>query len=379
MEYTKFDNFIDSTQYGYTAETTSLVSGDAKYLRITDIVPYFVDKDRVPFCNIDASKVGKYLVHDGDVLIARTGATTGYNLVVDDSFNNYVFASYLIRFNYNRKKLYPRYLKYVLKSPSWYGFVNNYIGGSAQPGMNAKVFGKYYLPYTDLSTQQKIASILSAYDSQIENNQKRIKLLEQIAENLYKEWFVRFRFPGYENAEFEGGMPKGWKVVKVKECVDRLRFGTLYGKDSVESDGDVIVIDQSQEPYIGFHNNAPSHIADTQKPIILFGDHSCKFELMIIPFSLAENVVPFVAKSGIDTIFLYFTTHNLIQTTEYKRHWTEFVNKKILLPPANLQREYAKRVIDMLSMKQQLIIENRLLSKQRDLLLPRLMSGKLSI
>ena len=167
MQYIKFENFINSTQYGYTAETTSPISGDAKYLRITDIVPYFVEKDRVPYCAIDASKVNKYLVHDGDVLIARTGATTGYNLVVDDSFKNYVFASYLIRFNYDRKKLHPRYLKYVLKSPSWYGFVNNYIGGSAQPGMNARVFGKYYLPYTDFSTQQKIASILSAYDALI--------------------------------------------------------------------------------------------------------------------------------------------------------------------------------------------------------------------
>lgn len=256
---------------------------------------------------------------------------------------------------------------------------NSMTGASGRQRADIKFIQKAKVQFPPLATQQKVASILSAYDSQIENNQKRIKLLEQMAENLYKEWFVRFRFPDYETAEFEGGVPKGWKVVKVKECVDRLRFGTLYGKDSVESDGDVIVIDQSQEPYIGFHNNAPSHIADTQKPIILFGDHSCKFELMIIPFSLAENVVPFVAKSGIDTTFLYFTTHNLIQTTEYKRHWTEFVNKKILLPPANLQREYAKKVIDILSMKQQLIVENRLLSKQRDLLLPRLMSGKLSI
>lgn len=274
----------------------------------------------------------------------------------------------------NRSLINAKYLYYLLKLDS---IIST---GAAQQQITAPQIKKHRITYySDISYQNSIVAILSAYDSQIENNQKRIKLLEQMAENLYKEWFVRFRFPGYETAEFEGGVPKGWKVVKVKECVDRLRFGTLYGKDSVESDGDVIVIDQSQEPYIGFHNNAPSHIADTQKPIILFGDHSCKFELMIIPFSLAENVVPFVAKSGIDTTFLYFTTHNLIQTTEYKRHWTEFVNKKILLPPANLQREYAKKVIDILSMKQQLIVENRLLSKQRDLLLPRLMSGKLSI
>ena len=245
MKYIKFENFINSTQYGYTAETTSPISGDAKYLRITDIVPYFVEKDRVPYCAIDASKVNKYLVHDGDVLIARTGATTGYNLVVDDSFKNYVFASYLIRFNYDRKRLHPRYLKYVLKSPSWYGFVNNYIGGSAQPGMNARVFGKYYLPYTVFSTQQKIASILSAYDSLIENNKKRIKLLEQMAENLYKEWFVRFRFPGYETAEFEGGVPKGWRIEKLGN-VANIRTGKCNREDAEEG-GIFPLFDRSQE------------------------------------------------------------------------------------------------------------------------------------
>lgn len=316
--------------------------------------------------------VDSYLYDKDSILLPRKGTLSNIQFYDKGKFWTVDTCFYSI---INEKLVVPYYLYRYLRSLD----LSGYDTGASIPSMTQKTYNSIKVDLPSVAVQQKIASILSAYDSQIENNQKRIKLLEQMAENLYKEWFVRFRFPGYENAEFEGGMPKGWKVVKVKECVDRLRFGTLYGKDSVESDGDVIVIDQSQEPYIGFHNNAPSHIADTQKPIILFGDHSCKFELMIIPFSLAENVVPFVAKSGIDTTFLYFTTHNLIQTTEYKRHWTEFVNKKILLPPANLQREYAKKVIDILSMKQQLIVENRLLSKQRDLLLPRLMSGKLSI
>lgn len=80
----------------------------------------------------------------------------------------------------------------------------------------------------DFSTQQKIASILSAYDCLFENNTRRIRLLEQMAENLYKEWFVRFRFPEHEKVEMVNGLPKGWKVEKIKECVKRLPFGRTY-------------------------------------------------------------------------------------------------------------------------------------------------------
>jgi len=213
MEYVKFSKFIISTQYGYTAKEMSLVEGDAKYLRITDIVPYFVNKEQVPFCKIDDNKKKKYLISENDLLIARTGATTGYNLVVDESYKNFVFASYLIRFNYNKNDLYPLYLKYVLKSQQWYGFVNNFISGSAQPGMNAKVFGKFQIPFFKYDIQKRISNILSTYDKLIENNNKRIKLLEQMTENLYKEWFVRFRFPGYDGGKLAQKRKSIWYLL----------------------------------------------------------------------------------------------------------------------------------------------------------------------
>lgn len=225
-EYIKFQNFIDSTQYGYTADETSFENGDCKYLRITDIVPYFVEKETVPFCKIPEEKKAQYMITDGDLLIARTGATTGYNLIVDDSFKNFIFASYLIRFNYDKKKLFPLYVKYVLKSKLWYGFVNNYISGSAQPGMNARVFGKFNFPYVPLPTQQEIASILSAYDNLIQNYKKQIEALQTAASELYKEWFVRFRFPGYQTTNFENGIPVGWKVERIGELYDTTSGGT---------------------------------------------------------------------------------------------------------------------------------------------------------
>lgn len=393
MKYIKFENFINSTQYGYTAETTSPISGDAKYLRITDIVPYFVEKDRVPYCAIDASKVNKYLVHDGDVLIARTGATTGYNLVVDDSFKNYVFASYLIRFNYDRKRLHPRYLKYVLKSPSWYGFVNNYIGGSAQPGMNARVFGKYYLPYTVFSTQQKIASILSAYDSLIENNKKRIKLLEQMAENLKKEWFVRFRFPGYETAEFEGGVPKGWRIEKLKD-VSSIVYGFPFNSNQFCSDA-------SLNPVVRIRDIADKHTETytSEKPDDKYLIHTNDvligmdgiFHMNIWTNDgdyLNQRVVKVTStKPHLSNLFIFqsiFPQVKMLEsiisgTTVAHLSAKDMCKMTILIPDKHTLELSFSKFESMMAMRNKLLIQNDLLTHQRDLLLPRLMSGKLNI
>lgn len=401
MQYIKFENFINSTQYGYTAETTSPISGDAKYLRITDIVPYFVEKDRVPYCAIDASKVNKYIVHDGDVLIARTGATTGYNLVVDDSFKNYVFASYLIRFNYDRKKLHPRYLKYVLKSPSWYGFVNNYIGGSAQPGMNARVFGKYYLPYTDFSTQQKIASILSAYDSLIENNKKRIKLLEQIAEDLYKEWFVRFRFPGYETAEFEGGVPKGWKIKRIGKICDTIGGGTPSTTNSDFWGGTIKWVTPTD-----ITSNKSLPLIDVKEKITELGLKKSSAKMLppqtilmtsrasIGFFGICEEEVctnqGFISIIPREDNLRMYMLHNLMMrkdeivanangSTFLEISKGRFRKMYMLIPTHELLCSFQKQAQKCFNTVLVLEKQIRLLTTQRNLLLPRLMSGKLSI
>lgn len=381
MEYKRLKEVTLSTQYGYTAESTSKTEGTYKYLRITDIVPYFVDFDSVPYCSIDDKDVNKYLVHEDDILVARTGSTTGYNYVVGKNVTNTVYASYLIRFITDKSIIEPKYLKYVLKSEQYYGFVNNYIGGSAQPGMNARVFGRFNIPYWPLPTQRRIASILSTYDSLIENNTRRIRLLEQMAENLYKEWFVRFRFPGHETCKMLDGIPEGWKVERIRDVVKRLPFGKTYKAEDLFNEGRVIVIDQSTSAYLGYHNDEPAHRANIDMPFLLFGDHSCKFQLMIQDFSLGENVIPFIVKKDeeVNRHFLYYAVHKLIVTEEYKRHWGRFSAMKILIPPFIRQKEFADRIKGLLLEIQNLTQQSASLARQRDLLLPRLMSGKIEV
>ena len=258
---------------------------------------------------------------------------------------------------------------------------NSMTGASGRQRADLKFIKKIKFDLPSLPIQQKIASILSAYDRLIENNTRRIRLLEQMAENLYKEWFVRFRFPEHENVEMVNGLPKGWKVERIKECVKRLHFGRTYKAKELSQDGEIIVIDQSTSDFLGFHNNAPDHHATFNSPIILFGDHSCKFCLMTRDFSLGENIIPFISKDTkqIDNYYLYFATHKLIVTEEYKRHWGRLSSMKILIPTINIQQKFNKLIIKNEKMKKLLFIQNQHLTRQRDLLLPRLMSGKLEV
>jgi type I restriction enzyme S subunit len=200
-----------------------------------------------------------------------------------------------------------------------------------------------------------------------------------MAEELYREWFVRLRFPGHEKVNIYKGVPEGWEVKKIKEIVNRKPFGRIYRENELDIEGKTIVIDQSIKDYLGFYDGVPEHDASKDKPTILFGDHSCKMQLMIEPFSLAENVIPFTGKGKMPTVFLFFLIHNSIETTEYKRHWTELTNKGVYVPPLTLQEEFSVKATNHIVYKSQLKTLNRKVESVRDRLLSRLMSGKIDV
>ena len=401
MEYRKFSKFIEKVQYGFTADETSTISGDAKYLRITDIVPYFVDKDRVPYCTIPQKKKEQYLVKENDLLIARTGATTGYNLIIPKGFEDYIFASYLVRIYYNQRELYPLYLKHVLKSQQYYSFVNNYIGGSAQPGMNPRAFGRFEVPYFDYDQQKQIAAVLSTYNNLIELNNKRIKVLEQMAENLYKEWFVRFRFPGHESVPFENGLPKGWTRDRISKYYLTSSGGTPSREHDENFDGGTI-------PWIKTGELQDCLIIDTEEHITetaVKKSSAKKFSKDSVLMAMYGVNIGMLAYSTIEATCnqacCVFTDKGKESTKHYLFQHLKSIRDYLLLigfgaAQQNLSQDLIKRVKIVRPDKEtiarfeqsieplynetkHLLSENRSLIKQRDLLLPRLMSEKLEV
>lgn len=399
MEYIRFKDVIINSQYGYTAAETSLTEGTYKYLRITDIVPYYVDFESVPFCKITEKDVSKYIVNEGDILIARTGATTGYNYVVPSGINNTVYASYLIRFVVDKKLVLPLFLKYVFKTQSYYGFVNNYIGGAAQPGMNAKVFTKFNIPKFSLITQQKIASILSAYDRLIENNTRRIRLLEQMAENLYKEWFVRFRFPGHENVEMVNGLPKGWERVVASSIIDVMSGGTPKTAHQEFYNGNIPFYTPKDANDSIFVYNTLTNITEEglvhcnsqlypRNTLIITARGTVgKLSLLAVPMAMNQSCFALQLKKGNNPFFLYYAIRTEVAKLKKMANGgvfdtivvKSFDHIKLMVPSHSLMDNFNLKVCPILEKVRSLSYQNQLLTRQRDLLLPRLMSGKLEV
>lgn len=183
--------------YGYT-ESASEKRVGPHFLRITDIQNGVVDWRSVPFCPITEKNHKKHKLYPGDIVVARTGNSTGENYLFKGG-QDAVYASYLIRFKVSPEIANPRFVWYSMRSPSWWGFVNSSKTGSAQAGANAKVLGGFPLLLPPLSEQCAIAHVLGTLDDKIELNRKMNETLEAMAQAIFKSWFVDFD-PVIDNA-----------------------------------------------------------------------------------------------------------------------------------------------------------------------------------
>ena len=157
----------------------------------------------------------------GDIVYTTRGTVGNagyYNSSVP--YENVRINSGMVILRSNGEIVDARFLYQILKSEYYRPYFKQYCTGSAQPQLPIKNFSQIYLNVPDIKTQHRIADILSVYDNLIENNQKQIKLLEEAAQRLYKEWFVDLCFPGHENTKIVDGVPEGWQWCKVRDVAD---------------------------------------------------------------------------------------------------------------------------------------------------------------
>lgn len=151
----------------------------------------------------------------GDVLLTSRG-TLGVPYIVNDT-DRFHFADGNLTWFRNFNQLDSQYLKYFFLSPTGKAELAKCVIGAAQSAYTLAALKKVEIPLPPLLEQRRIAGILSAYDELIENSQRRIQILETIARNLYREWFVHFRFPGHEKTKVTNGLPEGWKMLPIGE------------------------------------------------------------------------------------------------------------------------------------------------------------------
>lgn len=206
-----------------------------------DIINGKVLEDRIARVDDNfADKLQRHTLEIGDIVFARRG-DIGRQALITSREENWLCGTGCLKVNLGKKEIIsPIFLHYYFKLPEVVDYLKNQAIGATMPNLNTEILKRIPIRYPSIENQNKIIGILSAYDELIENNKKRIALLEAMAEELYKEWFVRFRFPNYENTEFEKAVPKDWLERPTSELFEILGGGTP-SKDEEEywKDGEI--------------------------------------------------------------------------------------------------------------------------------------------
>ena len=363
--------------------TTSEVNFKDIYDTENKITELGLEKSSAKYIPINSVIVAMYGVTAGRSAIAKIELTTNQaccNLQINEEIAHFRFVYYYL----------------MMQSDQ----LNKLANGGAQQNLNSLIIKKFKIILPELLTQKKISQVLSNYDQLIENNNKRIKLLESMAEELYKEWFVRFRFPGHEMVEFENGLPKGWEIKRIMDF-GNIRTGKTpstevndyYGEDYLfvktpDMHSNIIVINSGEKlselgnktqkncllpPYsimvscigtggVTAINYYPAHTNQQINSIILKNKNQLEWLF-------------FQVKSMKETIIMFGNTGSTMTNLSKGK----FQKLKLLKPTDDLIFRFSAIIRTLIEEEINYLKQNELLSQQRDSLLPRLMSGKIDL
>jgi type I restriction enzyme, S subunit len=270
----------------------------------------------------------------------------------------------------NYKGNFPKYVYYFLQTMK----LESFNCGAGVPSLNQNHLHRVKIKVHNKDEQPKIATFLTAYDDLIENNNRRIAILEQIAEQIYKEWFVRMRFPGWEETEFVKGIPKGWEVKKLSELI-KLSYGKSLLDEKRDGGGYPVY---GSSGIVGFHSKPI-----VQGPGIIVGR---KGNVGSIFYSYTDFY-------AIDTAY-YVETNLPLLYVLHLLSTIHFIDSDAAVPGLNRAQAYSNRVLfpgdqfverfdqlitPIFEQKRNLQLQVKKLKQTRDLLLPRLISGKLRV
>jgi type I restriction enzyme S subunit len=387
----KLKDVASRIQYGYTASASNDDIGP-RFLRITDIVPEQIDWENVPFCPIEDGLFDKYALHDGDIVIARTGNTTGYAKLIRDE-QRAVFASYLIRVQLDQQKAVPGYVGRLVESDIYKRFVNSQKGGSAQGNANAQILTQFEFDLPPLGVQRKIAEVLATYDDLLANNHRRMALLEESARLLYQEWFVHLRFPGHEHKRLINGIPEGWGSKTLSDICSDIREMVL--PESLDSGTPYIGLEHMPRRSIslaewGMAQTVSSSKCRYRKGDILFGKIRPYFHKVGVAFtdgvtssdaivirSDSDSLRAFALMTVSSDKFVAEASQTMREGSKMPRaDWKLMRKYPIVMPPQGLLDNFAETITAITEQLSNLCFQNQKLRAARDILLPRLMNGE---
>ena len=334
-----------------------------------------------------AKRLSRHQVHAGNLMIARKGDVRKCILVTDYE-DGWMTGSDCLKVVLDTEKCYPPFIYYQLRSPYIGRWMEMISIGATMPSLNTRLLSSIEISLPNYVTQVHRSNFLVAYDKLIENNQKQIKLLEEAAQRLYKEWFVDLRFPGYEDVEIVDGIPEGWRKEKLID-IATVQYGYAFDGSLFNSkrEGTPIIrirnipsgitndytTEEASEQYLVYNGDivvgmeGEFHINSWSGDASYLVQRTCKFQpvkdamkgwllqaiyepIKYFEKTVAGATVAHLGKKHIDTIEL------LTGPEEFYIPFNTLFEKRQLL-----------------------LNQNRLLAEARDRLLPELMSGELEV
>lgn len=346
---------------------------------------FFIPDELTDLVQTTEKEQESYSIQRGDVFVTRTSETSDELGMSCVALKDYPHATYN-GFTKRMRPIYPErvlpeYIGYYMRTPSFRGEFQAFSTMTTRASLRNEDLLGLEIALPPIETQRRIASILSAYDDLIENNRKQIKLLEEAAQRLYKEWFVDLRFPGWETVEIVDGVPAGWHEGTLSEIVSFKRGKTIT-KASVK-EGSVPVVAGGLEPAY-YHNES-----NTTAPVITVSGSGANAgfsklyyeDVFASDCSFADtNSTPYI-------FFVYcFLKDNKSQLDSLQKGsaqphvYAKDINAmSILIPPDSILYSFCKVAEKYYTMIGKLQLQIKKLSEARDRLLPKLMSGELEV
>ncbi len=404
MEWKLKDLTVDGKgSYGIGASAVPYQEDKLTYLRITDIN----DDGSLNFSDlksVDAEDAEKYILKENDIVFARTGNSTGRSYFYEKQHGTFVYAGFLIKFSLDPNKVNPRILKYYTHSKPYYDWVSSFDTGATRGNINAKTYGDMEIELPSRKIQNRIVSVLSSLDRKIELNNKINADLEEMAQAIFKNWFVDFEpFKDGKFVDSELGMiPEGWKVGRADDF-----YQINIGKTPPRKEHKWFSTNPADKIWVSIANMGNSGIFISDSSEYLTKEAVDSYNIIMVPrntillsFKLTvgrvaiadkelttnEAIARFILSDDkyMEYLYLYlknFDYNSLGSTSSI----ATAVNSKTIKGMQMLQP--SDKIIDAFHIQvnpifekiRSLTKENSRLSLLRDTLLPRLMSGELEV
>lgn len=363
---------------------------------------YFIPPELDSFVQSSEAERQNYSIKRGDVFVTRTSETSdelGMSCVALKDYPNATYNGFTKRMRPFTDRVLPEFIGYYMRMPSFRGEFLAFSTMTTRASLKNEDLLGLQIRLPEKETQKRIADILSAYDNLVENNQKQIKLLEEAAQRLYKEWFVDLRFPGHENTKITDGIPEGWGKYKFSDITSIMSGGTPKTDVKEFYNGNIpfYTPKDSDDSFFAFDtithisqsglDNCNSQLYPVNTVIITARGTVGKTTILAVPMAMNQSCYALKCDELNSPYYLFFSLKNEVAALKKMANGgvfntiivKTFDSIYLIVPTQDVLNMFEALVSPIMEQIKAKARQNIMLAEARDRLLPKLMSGEIEV